>query len=314
MRVLTARVRGWLEWVEIFFGKAKLSGGLPAISLKVRRVLPALCFSFIISGLPSTSYSFLAVSACYSSYELGLSGLRDKSGLFESCTGWYLSVDEACAAFKPIFLRYVNISAPFLNIISVETSGKYYDHCYVEFTRIAGPGEAVPAGTPVHGNGVNGVNNFADTSTLPELKNPGLCTPGAAYSGNPINTGTGNKVQCEADVQTPGFQRCYNHKQNDQLGFKVSFGARWTHSYTQKIISQTTGALLFLRPNGQQLYFSQQAGGSWQGEPDNADHLERLTNAQGNFLGWRYTVAATDEVELYDATGKLLSITARNRL
>jgi YD repeat-containing protein len=39
------------------------------------------------------------------------------------------------------------------------------------------------------------------------------------------------------------------------------------------------------------------------------EHLERLTEA-GVFTGWRYTTAE-DEVEVYDAQGRLVSIADR---
>ncbi|MDP2027588.1 RHS repeat-associated core domain-containing protein [Sulfuriferula sp.] len=64
------------------------------------------------------------------------------------------------------------------------------------------------------------------------------------------------------------------------------------------------------RPDGGTLYFNL-ANGSWLPEADIPDTLTQLTNTSGTVTGWRYTAAADDSVELYNAGGQLQSITDR---
>lgn len=63
------------------------------------------------------------------------------------------------------------------------------------------------------------------------------------------------------------------------------------------------------RADGRTLEFRKN-NGLWRNEADLTDKLDEITDATGVRTGWRYT-SANDEVELYDTTGKLLSITTR---
>ena len=160
-------------------------------------------------------------------------------------------------------------------------------------------------------------------STAPEpAKNLGnQCT----VLGNPVNVASGNKIAVEIDYparysSSLKFVRTYNsglwvdwlapppgHNRASRLGpnwrsnfdawIVLSGGGRFTTAYVN-------------RPDGRTLYFKL-VEGEFRAEADIADRLERLTDGGGQLVGWLYTVARTDEVETYDSSGRLISITDR---
>ena len=141
--------------------------------------------------------------------------------------------------------------------------------------------------------------------------------------GNPIHTGIADKRQREVDYSENGqsqlrVSRVYHsHRTIDSLlgdfaGAK-HFGANWTGYYERNIelnVGSGLSTVTVNRPEGGTLYFNL-SNGTWLSEADISDTLVQLTDVSGNPTGWRYTVAADDSVETYDATGKLLSIADR---
>lgn len=159
-------------------------------------------------------------------------------------------------------------------------------------------------------------------------KNAGSCDK---CVGNPINPGTGNKYQLDTDYRSSGafpleFIRAYNSipadtgaQTVDNTGLKaISFltlGSKWRHSYDRSIVFNSTTTVTTaaaFRPDGKVYYFTL-TGTAWLQESDVSDRLERLTDGGGSPTGWRYTTQ-TDDVEIYDVNGKLLSITTRSGL
>jgi YD repeat-containing protein len=67
------------------------------------------------------------------------------------------------------------------------------------------------------------------------------------------------------------------------------------------------------RPDGKTLYFKQ-VNGQFVADADVADRLVQLVDGSGNITGWKYTNAANDEVETYNASGTLTSLTSRSGL
>ncbi len=174
-------------------------------------------------------------------------------------------------------------------------------------------------------------------SDLPEpAKNlGGACGAGSAGSssscsatdassqlvGNPVNPYTGNKFQAETDYvgQGPmplGFIRYYNSQLfqggGSPLGLQSALGPSWRSSYDRQIffIGVRYPTAYAYRPDGKTLHFKL-TGGQFVAEPDVADQLVRLVDGSGNITGWKYTVAANDEVETYNADGTLASLTSR---
>ncbi len=161
-------------------------------------------------------------------------------------------------------------------------------------------------------NGADGTCTLSDTALDPQKNNGSDCTSDCT---NPINIGTGNKVQVETDYQGAGpfplrFVRTYN---SHPSALKASLGWRWRGNYHRSIkLSVMAGisTAYVRRPDGRTLLFNLN-GGAWVPDADITDRLERLTDAQGAPAGWRYTPAPDDEVESYDIDGRLTAIANR---
>ncbi len=129
--------------------------------------------------------------------------------------------------------------------------------------------------------------------------------------GNPIHPGSGGKFQVEVDYTGAGafplqFVRYYN---NNRAGGSTipRIGAGWTHTYSRSI-STNGGNQDFAwasREDGKRVGFTN-SGGIYTASAAFAERLERTTNP----LGWKLT-NTLDEVEVYDDSGKLISITNR---
>ncbi len=158
--------------------------------------------------------------------------------------------------------------------------------------------------------------NTPDPGKNPDCKDCG--------KGNPIYPGYGNKMQREVDMNTQGNSplrmiRVYNSRHPNQLWNREygpgtsRIGSSWS-SFYERSIKVNSGAGLTVatvfREDSKHFYFTL-AGAAYLPEADVADKLERLTDGSGNHTGWRYTVAATEDIELFDALGQLLSITSQ---
>ncbi len=136
--------------------------------------------------------------------------------------------------------------------------------------------------------------------------------------GNPINVGTGNKFQIETDFAARElhgleFVRYYNSVGAD--GGDGSMAPGWTHSFDRSVYVYGEPGITFVnaavrRPDGREYVFYR-SGSSWVGDADTTEPLQELTDGSGGRIGWRYTTKEND-VESYDAGGKLLSIDLRN--
>jgi YD repeat-containing protein len=151
-------------------------------------------------------------------------------------------------------------------------------------------------------------------------KNAGSCSNGngAAFVGNPIHAGIANKYQHDTDYEAPGpmplvFGRYYNSLPNNiSVSRAINIGLQWKHTYDRAIFvasNATTSTATITRADGKAFYFTL-TNDIWVPDSDVPDRLVRLTDASNNTTGWRYTTAE-NQVELYDASGKLLSITNR---
>jgi RHS repeat-associated protein len=154
-------------------------------------------------------------------------------------------------------------------------------------------------------------------SSTNNLKNIGSCES----VGNPINPNIGNKFQVEADHTGTGLfpltlTRTYNSVwlMSGAANIAIlpqSWGAGWMGNYNTTVIydNNATGTALpkatVVRANGRVLNFTQTATNIFQPDADIQDKLIRLAS------GWQYIDAATETTEIYDADGKLLSISNR---
>ena len=131
-------------------------------------------------------------------------------------------------------------------------------------------------------------------------------------AGNPINPGTGNKYQAESIYTGSGpfpleLTLSYNSAGAPSAG---NWGARWWGTHDRAIRSSgPTQPTAAIRPDGRIVYF-RPVGGIWTPDSDVTDRLAALTDGGGHFTGWVYKTSE-DEVETYDARGKLVSIADR---
>jgi YD repeat-containing protein len=131
---------------------------------------------------------------------------------------------------------------------------------------------------------------------------------------NPINPGIGNKYQLEVDYVGTGsfplrFERSYNSIQTPNQ----VLGPNWHSNYERRVSVSANPAITdisVIRPDGKVYAFSP-SGNNFIPDADVSGRLNRLTDANGNFIGWRYIESDGDLTEIYGTDGKLLSITNR---
>lgn len=140
--------------------------------------------------------------------------------------------------------------------------------------------------------------------------------------GNPINPSVGNKFQAETDYVGAGehplqFARFYNsmdgvgHYRAAYGRVPASVGARWRHFYDRAVVVVgTTGAARLVvveRPDGKASRFraSSLDGPFVNASPLDMARLERTADG-----GFRF-VTVDDDVETYDASGRLLTLAQR---
>ena len=144
----------------------------------------------------------------------------------------------------------------------------------------------------------------------------------SATVGNPINLLDGCKSQLEVDYRsrTPGGVEVERHY-NSAGYFRLDAGPEqasdvWRTTWDRRILAPTAagsvlgyaqradGSVQVFLPTGREMH--NQRGGA-------SALLQRLTDASGAATGWRLTTANND-VETYDAAGRLLSVALRTGL
>jgi RHS repeat-associated protein len=161
------------------------------------------------------------------------------------------------------------------------------------------------------------VNGKPDPSKKPDCcptvgEGGGPSSPNPGKVGNPIHIGVGNKFQRELDYAAAGasglrWERTYSSL---DLSRWSGLGELWRHSYSRSIVVQTDGTTQMAtmrRGNGATYHFVLSSG-TWVGDTDINDRLTELTDGSGTRTGWSYLDGATQETEIYDVSGKLLSI------
>ena len=154
--------------------------------------------------------------------------------------------------------------------------------------------------------------------TSPDPQKNTDCDGSTTTAGtNPCNAGTGNKYQSESDYVSSGpyalsLVRTYNSGAGTPLVVAPSvWGSQWRGEYDRTIAYASNGTIstaTVKRKGGKQYYFNL-SGSTFVGDADVTGELIRLgVDANGNATGWTYH-NEHDELETYDAAGKLLSIT-----
>ena len=152
--------------------------------------------------------------------------------------------------------------------------------------------------------------SIADSVTgecIPSGKNEGESTcPSATAGTNPINLGVGNKYQIETDylghsVYPLMVRRTFN-----------SLSANWQFHSQINAEADLSEAVL-VRADGKKLTIPSDGSGGWTPDPDVTDVLQSFEDTSGNITSWRYTTL-DQQVEDYDADGRLMAITHRSGL
>jgi YD repeat-containing protein len=129
---------------------------------------------------------------------------------------------------------------------------------------------------------------------------------------------TGNKLQVEIDYHGQGqdatsFARYYN----SLAIYTFADGKNWRNTYSRSVVSAISltangitgaGAIVYRPPGYGVLFVSQQ--GQWLADADVVERLQQTVDSAGNPTGWLF-FTANDEIETYDATGRLISIMTR---
>ncbi|MDY6947413.1 MAG: RHS repeat-associated core domain-containing protein [Pseudomonadota bacterium] len=142
---------------------------------------------------------------------------------------------------------------------------------------------------------------------------------GSQGIGNPIDAATGNKYQREEDYRsadgTLEFARHYNSQLQAPAvtsAFVSALGSKWRSTYDRALRRSTSSAAIMYayRPDGRTFQFLQ-VDTQFVTDADITDRLEKLFDVSNVFIGWRYRVSGTDEVETYDTNGRLMTTTSR---
>lgn len=118
--------------------------------------------------------------------------------------------------------------------------------------------------------------------------------------GNPLNSGTGNKFESEADYTGAGlypleFRRSYNSQQNTMGG--IGYNRRLSYGGSIALSLNSASATVY-RPDGKVITFGL-SNGVWKPEADISDSLMQISGASG----WRY-LPTNGTIENYDAAGR----------
>lgn len=140
---------------------------------------------------------------------------------------------------------------------------------------------------------------------------------GTPLNGDPISATNGNEYRQDTDVKSSPwltFRRFYN---SSSFVPSSTMGPKWRHSFDRRLdLMPNSGAdggqLYARRPDGSMVRFYSTKG-LWKADTDAAETLTESKDATtGVRTGYTLRLAATNETERYDATGRLLTITDDN--
>lgn len=152
---------------------------------------------------------------------------------------------------------------------------------------------------------------------VPSPKNPPVCqggnsSAGATLIGNPVNAGSGVKGQYESDIQSSNlrFERYYSSARGDSA---IGLGPGWSYTLGRRIVVKPLGLWLVVeRDEGLAYTFTKEANNNWVSDADITDQLSELKDSAQRRTGWLYRSMASGQTEVYDADGRLLSVSEQN--
>ena len=155
------------------------------------------------------------------------------------------------------------------------------------------------------------------TGKLNAQKSRGCEECRARLLGNPIDAGTGNKILEARDYTYQGaFPLAFRRTYNSILHLDPTIGVNWVHSYQMRVLFEAflPNVVAIERPDGRTLGFTSTNGLTFAADADVAGRITQLRNASNQITGWSYYEPIGDKTELYDTSGKLLSIMDRSGL
>ncbi|PPD43345.1 MAG: hypothetical protein CTY14_08820, partial [Methylotenera sp.] len=128
-----------------------------------------------------------------------------------------------------------------------------------------------------------------------------------------ISFNAGNEVIREVDHTSLGFgalsfNRIYN---STSAVYPSNQGAKWRNGLNRSIQHLSNYGVALAYRSGGKVYTFSLGSNLWLPDADITDKLTELKNVEGVRTGWTYKAGGKDEVETYDANGKLLSIKDR---
>ena len=141
---------------------------------------------------------------------------------------------------------------------------------------------------------------------VPIVKNTGKsCKNDDIFKGNPINIAIGNKYQREVDYRSGGafplsISRSYNSETSGWRFFPEIIGA------------SNDSTINAVRADGKGRPFRKE-GSAWITDADIVGTLTAAEDDEDNITSWTYATR-NDQIETYNAQGRILSITERNGL
>jgi YD repeat-containing protein len=139
-------------------------------------------------------------------------------------------------------------------------------------------------------------------------------------TGNPIDPGSGEKIQTEVDVAPAsvtalGLSRTYRSQGFVQPpGGNSSvpiMGMFWRHNYQRELVfyNGSTPVVFIVDATGERVTFRKVAG-VWRSRSFSNEQLSEVTDASNNLTGWKYTTSS-DGIEEYDLGGRIVRMTDR---
>ena len=135
---------------------------------------------------------------------------------------------------------------------------------------------------------------------------------------NPINYAIGNKTLREVDYLGKGpfplqFARTYNSHLS-LIGPSSYMSITWTHNFQRSMQYETAltpKVVSNYRGTGRVLSYRSTDAVTFTADPDVSDRITKLVDGGGQLTGWQVRTAGGDELEQYDAQGRLISISSR---
>ncbi|MEO5671253.1 MAG: DUF6531 domain-containing protein, partial [Ramlibacter sp.] len=264
-------------WIRVYYGTFYGEESCGAFALAVRSAPPY-----------PPIYSCPADSSLFGSQCTCSAGFDEQGG---QCVAGTPFPPEGCASGAGGFFQCLN-PTPFTPPIGGPNGPWQNDG------PPATPGPDLPPPKPNEGGGALPGGG----KTMCKAGDPPPPPPNSA--GNPISAATGNKYQREVDYAGPGLLQLVRHYNSNGKG--------WVHNHLLRIRSDASTAVA-IRPTGQMLVFTGSGAGPWSSNATVVERLTKLSPVSPSDPAWKL-VTADDTVELYDANGLPISVTARGGL